>query len=415
MEGKDPHAGVLTVSDNGSPPLDERLSNIIASEGEILIFPLDRMALAAGRNAVSNLRRILGCSLRVASPDYVPVVRSKNALSIVIASGKPNEQTLSKLLQKTDGPHLWVGPELTDPLREIFLRSAGACGIQDAYRSIPAEVLYTGLLLCFLRAWEMTQPDKAGTLLEHIRKSVAVVDLLLRKASVKNKLTGALKANSGYASAFFLGPPVGAGIFWEETVNRSGGLILESHLFGESVHGPIVTVDGRVDDKFVRLEDAKQMISAHGKQKVSRWEKRFLEGSGIDAFLKHPTDGPDRMGPKPFYAEGHWYLPVLQEGYDAENDNLIIVDATSERYFAGAIDELATYGCRYARLMVLSQEAFRKDPEKKVLYQYPVSHLIELPALNGENGEAIPVSDLLLPLIIDALGVAAASAAAAVG
>jgi hypothetical protein len=121
------------------------------------------------------------------------------------------------------------------------------------------------------------------------------------------------------------------------------------------------------------------------------------------------------MGPKPFYAEGHWYLPVLQKGYNVDDDNLIIIDATSERYFDGAMDELATYGWRYARLMVLTQEAFRQDPDKKMLYQYPVSHVIELPALRGETGEAVPVSDFLLPLVINALGVAAASATAAIG
>jgi glucosamine 6-phosphate synthetase-like amidotransferase/phosphosugar isomerase protein len=415
LDEEDALTGMMTISGGDGAPLAERLSNIIANEGEILIFPLDRMALAAGRSAVSNLRRILGCSLRVVSPDYVPVVRSRNALLIIAASKKPDERILSKLLQKTAGPHLWIGPELTDPPRQVFLHSAGACRIKKAFRSIPADVLYCGLLLCFLRAWEMTAPEKAATLVEHIRKTAAVIDILLRKTAIKNELTGALKANSGYASAFFLGPPVGAGLYWEETFNRAGGLILESHLYGESVHGPIVTVDGRVDDKFVRLENTKRMISAHGKRKVSQWEKRFFEDTGIDAFLRHPMRDLGRIGPKPFYAEGHWYLPVLQKDYHAGDDNLIIIDATSERYFEGALDELATFGCRYARLMVLTQAAFRQDPDKKVLYQYPVSHLIELPALRGKNGEAIPVSDFLLPLVINALGVAAASATATFG
>jgi hypothetical protein len=65
--------------------------------------------------------------------------------------------------------------------------------------------------------------------------------------------------------------------------------------------------------------------------------------------------------------------------------------------------------------MVLTQQAFRQDLDKKMLYRYPVSHLIEVPTLRGKNGEAIPVSDVLLPLVINALGVAAASATATSG
>ena len=105
-------------------------------------------------------------------------------------------------------------------------------------------------------------------------------------------------------------------------------------------------------------------------------------------------------------------MPVLRNDYAASEDNLIIIDATSERFFANALDELATYGCRYARMIVLSQKAFRNVAQEKLLFQFPVSQLIELPVLNGKNGETMSLSDFLLPFTMNLMGVAMASAAA---
>lgn len=103
-------------------------------------------------------------------------------------------------------------------------------------------------------------------------------------------------------------------------------------------------------------------------------------------------------------------MPVLRNDYAPSEDNLIIIDATSERIFAHAIGELATYGCRYARIIVISQEAFCNDAKEKLLFQYPISQLIELPALRGKNDETMPLS--LLPFSMNLLGAAMASAAA---
>jgi hypothetical protein len=63
-------------------------------------------------------------------------------------------------------------------------------------------------------------------------------------------------------------------------------------------------------------------------------------------------------------------------------------------------------------MIVFSQEAFTQDSAKKVLYRYPVSQMILLPALRAKNGAAVAVSDLLLPLAMNPAGVALASAAA---
>jgi hypothetical protein len=154
------------------------------------------------------------------------------------------------------------------------------------------------------------------------------------------------------------------------------------------------------------------MVLNYGKDNLMQWEMIFLGGTKIDDFLSQPP-GKQPIGINtPFFAEEGWYLPVLRNDYDSSQDNLIIIDATSERYFPHAIDELATYGCRYARMIVFTQEAFRKDAEKKILFQYPISHLIELPALGGKNDASLPISDFLLPFSMNLLGVAMASAAA---
>ena len=154
------------------------------------------------------------------------------------------------------------------------------------------------------------------------------------------------------------------------------------------------------------------MLQDYGKDKLSCWERDFLGGEAVDDLLNRPPDNPPAGVKSPFFAEGNWYLPVLRNDYAASEDNLIIIDATSERFFANALDELATYGCRYARMIVLSQRAFRKDAQEKLLFQYPVSELIELPVLSGKNHETMSISDFLLPFSMNLLGVAMAFAAA---
>jgi hypothetical protein len=161
--------------------------------------------------------------------------------------------------------------------------------------------------------------------------------------------------------------------------------------------------------KFVKIENRNQMILNFGKDESLQWERIFMGGTKIDDFLGRPPDNQSTGINRPFFADGSWYLPVLRKDYDSSQDNLIIIDATSERYFARAIDELATYGCRYARMIVLSQEAYRNDPEKKVLFQYPISHLIELPTLRAKHDEIMPISDFLLPFSMNLLGVAMAA------
>jgi glucosamine 6-phosphate synthetase-like amidotransferase/phosphosugar isomerase protein len=408
----DPLVTLMKMPPETKSSLAKTISNIIAKEGEILFIPFDQTASAAARNIVTNWRRILGCTLKIVPKNFIPPVFSNNSLSVFVATKKPDEELLFKILQKPTSPHLWIGLELTKTLEQIFQGSAGYCLLNKDFSCNRADVLYAGVSLLLAHSWNGIQSSKAETVQKHLMHTGSVIDCLLNNIDIKNSLVQAMAVNRGYKTSFFLGPPAGTGFFWAEIFKQARSRILEFHLFGESVHGPIVTVDSKIEDKFVKIENGKQMVLNYGKDNLLQWERIFLGGTKIDDFLSQPPGNQPIGINTPFFAEGNWYLPVLRNDYDSSQDNLIIIDATSERYFAHAIDELATYGCRYARMIILSQEAFRKDAEKKVLFQYPISHLIELPTISGKNDRTMPISDFLLPFSMNLLGVAMASTAA---
>lgn len=412
FQRRDPLGALLEMPAKAKSSLGKTLSHIIAAEGEFLFIPLDRIALAAVRNIVANWRRILGGNFKIVDKNFIPPVFSNNSLSILISADKPDEEMLLKTLQTTASPRLWIGPELTGSLAQNFQRSSGCCILKKSFKYNRADVLYAGVSLLLAYSWNSIQPTKAETLQKHLMQTGFVIDCLLNDVSIKNYLLDAMAANHGYTTSFLLGPPFGSGIFWAEVFKHAKGRILEYHLFGESVHGPIVTVDSEIENKFVKLENRQKMMQNYGSDHILRWERGFLDGEKIDHFLSRPPDTPIPGVHSPFFAEGNWYLPVLRNGYAASEDNLIIIDATSERFFAHAIDELATYGCRYARMIVLSQKAFRRDAKENLLLHYPISHLIELPGLKGKNDDTVPISDFLLPFSMNLLGVAMASAAA---
>jgi glucosamine 6-phosphate synthetase-like amidotransferase/phosphosugar isomerase protein len=412
FQRQDPLRGLLEMPAKAKSFLGQTLSKVISEDGEILFVPLDRPALVAVHNIVTNWRRIVGGTLKIADKNFIPPAFSNNSLSVLISAQEPDEEMLLKTLQTTGSSRLWIGPELTGSLAQIFQRSSGCCILKKSFKHNPADALYAGISLLLAYSWNRIQPSRAGIVQEHFMQTSFVIDRLLNDVSINYHLLDAMADNEGYKTSFLLGPPFGTGIFWKEIFKKVKGRILNFHLFGESVHGPIVTVDSEIENKFVKLENRQKMLKIYGSDHILQWERSFFDGRNIDDFLSRPPNSPHLGIHSPFFAEGNWYLPVLRSDYAASEDNLIIVDATSERFFANAVDELATYGCRYARIIVLSQEAFRKSSREKLLLQYPINQLIELPALNGASGEAMPISDFLLPFGMNLMGAAMASAAA---
>ena len=108
----------------------------------------------------------------------------------------------------------------------------------------------------------------------------------------------------------------------------------------------------------------------------------------------------------PFYIDDQWYLPVLRPGYDTGQDCLVIVDATSEAHFDAALDELSTFGSRYARLIVLAQKGFAGDDRMANLKKYPLSHILLVAGPPEEEGRPGVISDFLLPVVVNLVGTA---------
>ena len=212
------------------------------------------------------------------------------------------------------------------------------------------------------------------------------------------------------ATAFFIGPPNGTGFAWSECFDRYSPVILEHHPYGHSAHGPLVTVDPRVEQKFVKLESRNQMTARYGKAKVVEWEHTYLDGQPVDTFLNQNGMTAPQNWRQPFFTEENWYLPVLQPDYPTGEDNLIILDATSNMYFHQAVDELATFGCRYPRMIVLSQAASMNALKRAAVFRFPISNLILLPGI-PHGTELLPVSELQLPYCLNLMAMAMASLA----
>ena len=100
-----------------------------------------------------------------------------------------------------------------------------------------------------------------------------------------------------------------------------------------------------------------------------------------------------------------WYLPVLRRDYDTRQDNLILLDASSQRHFNLALDELSVFGCRYARLAVIIQSALGRRPEMGALQVQPISHFIQVPGITALEGT---LSELLLPVVSHLVAITAA-------
>ena len=151
------------------------------------------------------------------------------------------------------------------------------------------------------------------------------------------------------------------------------------------------------------------MSSRYGTSRVLEWEKTYLDGIHVDAFLNQRMKSLPEDLQRPFFAEESWYLPILQPDYQTVEDNLIILDTTSKIYFHQAADELATFGCRYPRMIVLSQAAFEGALKESDIFKFPISDVIFLPGIHSDQ-KILPVSELQLPYCLNLVAMAMASA-----
>ncbi len=249
------------------------------------------------------------------------------------------------------------------------------------------------------------RPESGSALREHFRHAETVITAVLGDSKLLTDARAAMQENSRYRKAFLVGPPAGNGANWVQKI-AAGPLPITRFLpFGESVHGPLVAVDPRIEKKQVALLPRAELTRRYSAKQVAAWERRYLGGQDTDAFLQNPRQGDPSLR----CVADAWYLPVLRPDYDCSQDVLTFVDATSARFLHPALDELGVYGARHARIVVLTQEAFLHLPEGRALLKYPVSRLLRLPSLETTRGPmAIP--EALLPFAHDALAVAMAHA-----
>jgi hypothetical protein len=273
-----------------------------------------------------------------------------------------------------------------------------------------SDLLYFAVCSMFIEALKKIAPKRARVIQRYFARGCLCLNRILDNGELKDAVDFAMGANSDYRTALFIGPPGGMGDLWEDRFDQFSSLVLQSYYYGESAHGPLVTVDPDVANKFVRLEPRNSMVPEYGIETVVEWEKRYLNGRSTDIFLNQSTDYIVCQPETPFFAEGTWYFPVLKKSYDTTEDNLVILDATSRRSLPRAQDDLSTFGARYARIVVVSQEAFFGSDEKSCIFKFPISHMIQLPPMYREGKKSEPFAGLLLPIATSCISMAMAAA-----
>lgn len=391
----------------------ERLHGILFSDTsdieEIVSVPLDRSAEAAVRVVTDQWRTLIELPFSVMTPWEVAAHVPDGALLIIAAAAPPSVGILDMLLANTNAPFVWVGPEASG----AFLSGSDNCiGLfsdtaVSGFHNV--DLLYSRMNELLIRVWGTVAPDKAAVVGRHVQMSAQIILSVLNNADLLHDIRRAITANTAYTTAFFIGPPNGTGLAWVECFDQFSPVILEHHPYGHSAHGPLVTVDPRVEHKFIKLESRDIMSSRYGTSRVLEWEKTYLDGNHIDAFLNQRMMSLHKDPQRPFFAEESWYLPILQPDYQTMEDNLIILDTTSSMYFHQAVDELATFGCRYPRMIVLSQAAFESALKEADIFKFPISDVILLPGIPSGQ-KVLSVSGLQLPYCLNLVVMAMASA-----
>jgi hypothetical protein len=225
---EDPLKTLLKIAPENFKRVAHAIFENISEQGEIIFAPLDRIADAAARNAASQWGRILGCSMRVASPREPLSHFQEDALYILVASKKLNSRLLLKLIKKIPSRCLWFGPEIPKEAARIFDCSLGYLVVQDNFALSKSDVLYAALSSLFIKAWKLVAPGKADTAEKHFRRGADIIQSILDNISLKQSLLEVMADNSTYKTAFFIGPYLGIGLGWvdrfDHDLQRRAGL-----------------------------------------------------------------------------------------------------------------------------------------------------------------------------------------------
>lgn len=394
---------VYSPTDKDLERIVSHLSYAIAEEREIVFLPFDRPANSAAKNLAVQFNRLFSGSFRTSNPLDSMESFSDHSLIFLLDSRSHDIASIETFEGNFPPGCIYIGPE-SDISR--LNNPQGCCFFKEPFAFCESDLLYLILILLFVEATRKLAPTRAEILEKNIKKGCLGLNRILENTALKNSITDSIASNSGYLSSLFIGPTGGIGDIWTDRFDQFSRMILQNYYYGESAHGPLVTIDPRVGDKYVRLAARNTMVPLYGEERVGEWEKRYLNGRSTDVFLSQSPNYLFYHSETPFFAEGNWYFPVLRHDYDTTEDNLVILDATSERYIEQAQDEMSTFGARYARMIVISQEAFFGAEPKMSLFKYPISHMLLLPPLFEHNEIMVPIPDLILPIAMSMVSMA---------
>lgn len=397
---------LLVIPKTGLQDLAHLILDQLAVDGEIIFIPLDKTADATARTIAKLWTSLLGCFMRVDSPGARLRTAGKDNLIVLLAADEPDDYILEGFLADLEENCLWIGPPLQERFAQFFDRLQAYAPLKPQGLSCSQDLLYAALSLFLNRVLQERRPAWARVLEQHFSLSGLMVSATLNDIDLWQDLAQAVQDDHKYSTALFIGPATGNGLAWVRQFDQHSSKLLEWYAFGFSAHGPLVTVDDQVTKKFVPLTSKEDLIQTYGPEQVLSWQRKYFQSRPLDQILAGIWQDWEKAPVAPFYAHKQWFIPELRADYDCGQDNLILIDATSERSFGQALDELATFGCRFARITVFSQAAFSGQNSLAALHEHPLSHLLLLP------DPGAPVSDFLLPFLQTLLSTALAARSA---
>ncbi|MDA3915868.1 MAG: hypothetical protein PF690_02735, partial [Deltaproteobacteria bacterium] len=395
-----------TLFDYNEKLLEVVYSSIFDSkhDNDLFFLPLDLAAKTSVQNTIAKLNRFLPSKMNILTPtDPLSFIDSDSIVILVSSTGDPNDIP-NDFAKIEKSKIIWFGHKLLNNKTKFPMNK---CVFKKDFKGIESSVLYAGLSLMLINTWKLYNFEKGNDLEKHFKRSCNVILSILNDQNLANDIIRVMHANQEYRSLYYLCPFDGTGNNFVKKFDMEGNRLAKWLSFGTGAHGSLVTIDNRVDTKYVRLEKREIMIQKYGEEKTIKWEKKYLNGKNINLYLETmPNDLTSRVE-TPFFAEGEWYLPILRPEYKTCEDNLIVLDATSEINYDQATDDLAVFGCRHARIIIITQQAFLEMPEKNSIQKFPLSGMLALPAIKGFD-QSIPLSDIHLPFAINLMGAAMA-------
>ena len=373
----------------------------LEQDGIIIFVPMDKQAEAGCRNFIRLWERFFDTPLQVEFPEKLKGVSTEDSLVVAVASKPPDENALSMVSRHSHENLLWIGPNNGKKVYKAFSGSFGTYFFRDLVLSCQHEHVYFALSLFFSKVIFYKFPDRSRRLNDHFKLFLPAVITTLDDEVLRQTIQTAINENQTYKKRLFITSMRGSCISWKHEFRNHKAQKFVSETFGVSAYSHLVMVDSLVEQKYVKLEPRHVMVQHYSERNICAWENRYLGGATVDAFLLESSMPFQADSVLPFIFKNEWYLPVLKPGYDKDQDCLVIIDGTSETHFDSVLDELATFGSRYARLVVISQKSFSFDTKLSALKKYPLSHVILVPGITTPDANAGVMSDYILPVVIN--------------